>query len=791
MQKGRHAIFPSYWGWRWCVGLAAIASPFLPATEAYARLRLVASHRIDIPAQPLPQAVEELSRQTAVSIGADGALPNIDIHTVHGAGNVGEALAEMLAGTGYVARQVGPTAWRIEPAHHAPTAFGGEPAPLYTPSIIVTATKRSTPLADLPRAISVIHFAEGDRFSPARGSAAVADAVEGISLTTLGPGRNRMFLRGVADSPFNGASQSTVAVLVDDSRLTYSAPDPDLRLVDVARVEILKGPQGSLYGTGALGGLYHIVTNRADPDSFGGTLSLGANAVTHGGLGADGSVVVNLPLVSGSVGLRLVGYDTDEPGWITTGTRTAGNTTKVGGARADLGIEAGGGWRIDLSGLLQRIDAGDSQYTYAAGALSRPAQLPEPHDNDLNQISARAAGRIGAVDAVLVSGYSWHEVNDTFDATLGATSFGVANPQTFGDLRRYRVWDSEARFSGQLGRLRWLAGLSHVSASEHEIRDLTSATPAPPLPIDDSHRDSSDSGVFADVMLPLVKRVELDVGGRLSRSVLEAQRSATGELVAEETRNVAVTPSVALAWRPTDRRMLYVRYGSAFRQGGLNVDSDNQVHAFVGDELSTVEAGWRQQLHRGGQIDVGAYWTRWHHMQSDMLLPNGLIETTNAGEARIIGVEASLSRPVGEHWKLQLGGTAQSALLVRNDLGIAVDDRHLPAVPEYTARGGADYSFRVGAAAGVVRLAMHYSGPARLSFDPRLDRPMGHVLDSSIATSLDWGRSRVEFKLDNLFNRAGDTFAYGNPFRSNPALHMPQFTPQRPLSASVTIVRNF
>lgn len=90
---------------------------------------------------------------------------------------------------------------------------------------------------------------------PALDTASVASDVEGLTLTALGPGRNRMFLRGVADSPFNGASQSTVALLVDDARLTYSAPDPDLRLVDVDRVEILKGPQGSLYGTGALGGI--------------------------------------------------------------------------------------------------------------------------------------------------------------------------------------------------------------------------------------------------------------------------------------------------------------------------------------------------------------------------------------------------------------------------------------------------------------------------------------------------------------------------------------------------------
>src|SRR5690606_14816127 len=104
----------------------------------------------------------------------------------------------------------------------------------------------------------------------------------------LGPGRNRLFLRGVADSPFSGESQSTVAVVLDEARVTYSAPDPDIRLVDVERVEVLKGPQGSYYGTGTLGGIYHIVTRRAQVDKTSLALSANVESVAHGGTGRGG-----------------------------------------------------------------------------------------------------------------------------------------------------------------------------------------------------------------------------------------------------------------------------------------------------------------------------------------------------------------------------------------------------------------------------------------------------------------------------------------------------------------------
>jgi iron complex outermembrane receptor protein len=135
----------------------------------------------------------------------------------------------------------------------------------------------------------------------------IARGIEGLTITGQGAGRNRIFLRGVADSPFNGATQSTVAVLLDDSRLTYSAPDPDLRLVDVARVEVLKGPQGSLYGTGALGGIYRVVTNRANLTRVSGSASFAVIGIAEGGIGGSGSAVVNLPLLTDRAALRLVG----------------------------------------------------------------------------------------------------------------------------------------------------------------------------------------------------------------------------------------------------------------------------------------------------------------------------------------------------------------------------------------------------------------------------------------------------------------------------------------------------
>ncbi|MDE2301144.1 MAG: TonB-dependent receptor [Sphingomonadales bacterium] len=758
-----------------CCLIAASLAP----TEARAR-----APRIDLPPLQLRVAIETLSRRAGVSIGMEGALPPLTTRQVRHAGSVAAALEQMLRGSGIRAVRVSEGAWRLvaQPRplprpHAAPPPMGENDA------IIVTAAKRPEVLRKLPRVVAVVPLDPLASAAPDSGSILIARGSEGLTLTNFGPGRNRMFLRGVADSPFDGSSQSTVAILVDDSRVTFFAPDPDLRLIDVTRVELLEGPQGSLYGTGALGGIYHVVTARADPDALSGTVSAEAVASDHGGLGAQGSGVLNLP-VTGSSALRLVGYGGEQPGWIDTGARRDSNRTGIKGGRADFGLETGG-WRIDLTGLFQRIDTADSQYSYAPGALSRPAQLPEPHDNDFNQAGVHATGRIGTVDAVLVSSWSWHEVKDSFDATSGAGGFGLADPQLFQDFRHYRVWDSEARFSGTLGAIRWLGGVDYLAASEDETRTLTA--PAALFQIDDSRRRSHDTGLYGDVTLPLLARLSLELGGRLYHDQLDASRLGGATLTAEVVTTTGISPTAALVWQPGAGRLGWLRYGTATREGGLDYESDGRVHPFAGDEVRTLEAGWRQATGGHGSLDANGFVTWWDDMQADMLLANGLIETRNAGTARIIGAQASLTRGFGADWQLTLGASAQSALLVTNRLGIALDDRRLPVIPEYTLRARIERDFTLGRHRATATLALRYLGPARLSFDPRLDRPMGNLLDSELSASLALGRSTLSLRIDNLFDAASNSFAFGNPFRAA----LPQFTPQPPLTATVAVVRPF
>lgn len=819
-------------------GLAAIG---MLAPEM-ARAQDAASAAAAFPAAPLAETLRRITDRFGVSIGSDNALPAIMTRRVDRARNAADALSRVLQGSGWQARQIGPGLWRIVAAPRNPQArpARGEPATRPAPprlaappaalapeapapnDIVVTADKTPARLAVVSHAISVVRFGLEDQNFPSSASAEVARETDGLVLTALGAGNNRMFLRGVADSPFNGSSQSPVAVLIDGGRLTYSAPDPDLRLVDVDRVELLKGPQGSLYGTGVLGGIYQVVARAARVDRIEAMASAGGTVSTRGAGGPAGSAMINLPLVRNAIGLRLVGYGEREPGWITTGTRANANRTGVAGARGDLGIEPAPGWRIDLTGLAQRIHVDDSQYVYAPGTLARPDQQAEPHLTEIAHAGMRLKGMIGAVRIDAVSGYTWHHLRAALDATVGgaalASALGADTAGLFTDDRQFRVWESELRLSGQVAGVRWLIGAAHTEAHEHAGRSLTasfgggggggsdqggnvSLSEAAVLPaslqpdasgtssdvaVDQSRRNAADSGVFGTIVVPLTRHLDIEGGARFYVSVLDVQRIVEEASGQQRTAKRGISPAGALTWHPRDGRLVWLRYGRAFRQGGLAFGEDGRVTAFAGDRLDTLEAGWRET--RGAlTVNAGGYVTWWNDMQADTLQSTGLIETQNVGRARIEGGELGLTLALRDTWQIGLGTTVQHARLIDAASAIAMAGARLPMIPDYTLRAGVDRGFHLLGGEGHVRASVRWLGPARLSFDPRLDQPTGNVLETALAASLRRGPTCVSLMIDNPLNRAGNAFAYGNPFRTASR----QITPQAPVRATAMVTVRF
>ncbi|MGN6377119.1 MAG: TonB-dependent receptor domain-containing protein [Sphingomonas sp.] len=792
MARSWFPTWPPLRAFAWCSMAAAscFALGFPDALHA-APAGAPQNSRIDIPAGPLSRALAAWSQATGLSVGLPGALPPVASRPVHGTMSPAEALRHLLRGTGFHAVEVNPRTFRLVKDAPPPRPLAVKPAPRPARpreprphrDIIVTATKQPERLGTVPIAIDV---ARPDRLATgivSPDSETVASGIDGLAFTNLGPGRNRAFIRGIADSPFNGPSQSTVAVVLDDSRITYDAPDPDLLLVDVSRVEVLKGPQGPLYGSGALGGIYRIVGNAPDASALSVSGVASGEASAHGALGGGADVMVNAPIITDKVAVRAVGYYRHQPGWLDdAGGAADTNSTMILGMRAAARWTPDADWRIDVGGALQSLNAADSQYvTGTPDTLTRVHPIAEPADNDFAQAHADVHGRIGGLRLVAISSYVAQQVKYQLDASAAAPTFGVSAPARYTDDRHYSIVNGELRLSPAApGRVTWLAGLSYLHASSSI--DGTISAAAASLAVETIDQDVSEYAAFGELSLPLGP-LRVTAGARVFDTDATDRRDETLSRRERSRQKLGFSPSLSLSWQPREGRYFFIRYARALRPGGLAAGSGLREGQFESDELESLEGGARLRLGEGTLLRAGVYYTNWKDVQSDYLLANGLISTRNAGRARIIGGDASVDTSLGR-WTLSAGINAEQADLVSTPVAVHLSDTRLPVSPDLTVRGLVSY--RLNAGDWVVRLIGqgNYVGSARLSFDPNLDRHMGRYAVFAAAATARRGPWSLTARLDNLFDVAGDSFAFGNPFTIRSG---PQYTPLRPRTLTLSI----
>jgi len=760
-----------------CAG-AALASLAGAATAA--------PRAIDIKAGQLPAALTDLSRQTGISVGLAGRLPNVATPAVRGTIEPEEALRRLLKASGLRAVRVGPTIWRLEPA--AVVSRPDRPLPVdeAPQDIVVTATKRDERLGDIPVAISLLR---ADMLADLAGSRGLHEGLgftEGAFATNLGPGRDRIFLRGVADSAFNGTTQSTVNLYLDDARVSYATPDPDLRLIDIARVELLRGPQGTLYGSGALGGIVRIIPNKPALDQWSGMAALEASTVAHGGLGGAIETVINAPIIRDRLAIRVAGYADQTGGWIDDPGR-AGKDVNRGrriGGRAALGWQLGEGWRADIGVNGQWLNVRDSQYAFRR--LERTTALAEPHDNDFLAATGTLRGKLGALDLISSTAYVTHEFSSRYDASTQAASVGLPGPLGFEDLRLLRLATQELRLSDPLARRPWVAGVTWLQA-ENTVRESFLPPGGAAHRVVSQHDGSLEAALFGEVTQTFGETWSGTLGARFYHA--RSDNEQNGQL-RRRARQTGVTPSLTLSWHPHDRGVVWLRYASAVRPGGLNPTGDPAAKAFRSDDLKSLELGWRLALADNHvRVSGTLFGLRWENVQSDVLGMDNLVRTINAGTARNIGAELS----GGLHWApfaLEANLTVQHGRLYRpsaatNALG---DDNRLPVLPDYA--GGVKLS--VDQSAGSLQLrwfgAARYTGSARLSFDPALGRRMGDYWLADAGVEASSGSWKAGLTISNLMDQREDSFSFGNPFTLRT---IDQRTPVQPRTVTLRIKKNF
>lgn len=231
--------------------------------------------------------------------------------------------------------------------------------------ITVTATKRETTIQDVPFSINA-QTAEDIQRTGATDLEELSRNVAGLTVQNLGPGQSQVAIRGVSagqivrDQP---GVKEQVGVYLDESVISLSLFTPDFDLYDLNRVETLRGPQGTLFGSGSVGGTIRYITNKPQREIFEGDVELSLNSIDDGGTGGHVKGMLNLPLgEDGKAALRLVGYTTEYGGFIDARMESGGwksdvNSGNRTGVRATLSFDVGDNITITPRIIYQETEA--------------------------------------------------------------------------------------------------------------------------------------------------------------------------------------------------------------------------------------------------------------------------------------------------------------------------------------------------------------------------------------------------------------------------------------------------
>lgn len=762
------------------IGLAIAATSPAEALDG-------AGGRFDVPAGPLPRAIVTLARQAGVTIAtSEAGAAQVHVRAVRAAPTIDAALRAMLQGSGFEAIRIDAATYVVRRSRHAARRSEPRAAPPvpHTPKhpaadaeIVVTASKLPQPLAAFSGTVQVLDLDQaGMRNTEGRGTGAIVDQLPVMASTGLGPGRDKLFVRGIADSSFTGTTQAAVGQYLGEVRLNYNTPDPSLALYDLSRIELLEGPQATLYGAGALGGILRLVPNRPVHGRSEGSVLSSVAAAANGRIGSDLAGVLNVPLGT-DVATRVVAYGGTTPGMvddIQRGLHAVGRSRILGG-RAVVEARLAGDWSIEAGGAFQRIDHRDARY--AEGPDNPPARsssIAQPASNmfGLGEITVRKRWADG-VELVSASALVKNDLAARYD--LSPVASGVLN-----DSRSEAVLVSnETRLSRSTSRTAgWLIGIHGVSSASQ----FTTALEREGKRINQVRIGTgvADVALFGEAAADIGPTWTATLGGRVAYSEVRVLGSLPPEIAVSDLDPLKravlrILPSAAIAWHRADLSA-YTRYQRGYRVGGLTVipiidpfsgERSFSVDSFRPDTVDMVEAGLRfgnvQKSAVSGALAVSV--TRWRNIQADVIDTYGPY-TTNVGDVHVLGLEGSASWRPDDRLTL----SAAFSLVRSTRLKGGTDDPSgsrlsLPNIPLATLRVDAERSFRLHDEFELVAHARgRYVGRSDIGVGGSSLLRQGDYFDVGAGIEVRRGGGTVFLEAENLLNVRGNRFGLGNPY---------------------------
>lgn len=837
-----------------CLAILTVARADPAAADPLSR-----TAQFDIGAQSLSTALIEFSQQAEVQIAAPATmLEHLVTKGVHGRMTVADALQQLLSGThlGFHAAGVNTIGINRQPAATERTAAatadndgtaarttagnapqprgdgrgsGGSASPALTSApelteVIVTATKRREREGDVAAAITV--FSGGSLLD--QGYSSFKDYA-GLTpgLQVVGPfGSGEPIIRGISSGSDTGA---LVGIVVDgapigssSSLTSVGALDAlDLDPLDFSHVEILKGPQGTLYGANTLAGLISYTLDEPDLQQASAVVRGGRSATEDGEPSYTVRGAVSLPVISDELGIRLSAYRQEDGGFIDNPTLGIPNQDEADhwGGMASVLFRPSAALRIMVTGFFQDLGAVADKVLYDP-KTRQPLQGDLTYDAPVYPSSSKRT-RVGlaTIDydlgfATLTSVTSYQRIAtaDVLNGmggglatvmqiapAFGGEPFPPPGALAMGTGTNVRKFTQEVRLaSGGTSPLQWLVGGYYSDETDDDYEPMVGKTgtgavlpaldPAIYFDLPSTYKEYS---AFGDLTYRLTQALELTGGIRLGHidqsyaqyfggsdaaaynailTFLGAAATPYSVPVSHSSQNIT-NYLATVRYHVSRDTMLYARYATGFRPGGPNTRINGLPPAFQPDETRDYELGAKSTFW-GGKValDLNGYYMRWN----GILLPmqaNGVDGLGNGGNAESYGVEASLMlRPIE---RLTLNATLAEShghivSINSNAVGAVGVGDPLPYDPSWSGSLAVDYRMPVWRQwVGDLGATGRFDGSRHSGFESSVEIP-DYVLPSysllDLRVGLESDRTDLSLYVDNVTNERaelGATTAFG------------------------------
>lgn len=669
------------------IGALVLTPISLFATPAAAQ----APVHIKLTSQGLAEAISQVGRQTRTEIiFSPSIVGSRRVAAMEGSFTTQQALDRLLEGTGLIARRTAQGAFVIEkrPASAASAENAGLNTTMFDDTdIIVTATKRPEPVRKISGSVSAQSGEQLEKLG-AKGLADYLQRVPGVIFNAGRPGDGSIAIRGIASTTGKDQGQATTGIFINDVPLTdpsISIGTPDIDAFDVDNVSVLRGPQGTLFGSASLGGAVNYQANRPDFAQSSARVQGTLSGTQHGETSGAGRAMINAPLIEDVLAVRGVFVYRRDGGYIDNiGTgKSDSNRTVTKGGRFLIGWKPGSRTTINYMYLEQDQATADVgfQAPLTAGEMRKSTLFDDYASFNTLIHNLRLDQDLDF--ATLTATATYHrkksfQRND-YTATFSADLFGLS-PVTSDGFGRNRGQTFEVRLaSAPGGAFDYVVGAMYdrtktLLSQQVTAKGLTavvddlfgpgsgSAIAPGDLFVGGLVTGQADEGaLFGEATYHLADSLKITLGGRLFDQKLRLHSTVTGlaaalggsppEGLGGVQKSSGFNPKASITWAPDNDVMVYGLASKGFRFGGPNIipslPGTTVPAQYKSDSLWNYEVGTRLDLFdRKLLFDLTAFYIDWSDIQ--LRLTSGQLNyADNAGSARSYGFEASTTlRPL-------------------------------------------------------------------------------------------------------------------------------------------------